>query len=42
MYLETNRLRGKRRNKWKNELRDNGSIVVGEAWQEKLYNREEW
>jgi hypothetical protein len=23
-------------------VRDNGRIVGGEAWQEKVYNREEW
>jgi hypothetical protein len=40
--LETKILRGKPRNRWQNEVREDGRIVGGEGWQEKVYNREEW
>jgi hypothetical protein len=36
------RLRGRPRNRWKDEEREDGRIVVGEGWQEKVHNREEW
>jgi hypothetical protein len=39
MNLETTRLRGKPRNRWQNEVRDDGRIVGAEDWQEKVYNR---
>jgi hypothetical protein len=42
MNLETTRLRGRPRNRWQEEVRDDGRIVGGEEWQEKLYNRKEW
>jgi hypothetical protein len=42
MNLETTRLRGRPKNKWQGEVREDGRIVGGEEWQEKLYNREEW
>jgi hypothetical protein len=42
MNLETNRFRGGPRNRWKDEVREDGRIVGGEEWQEKVYNREEW
>jgi hypothetical protein len=35
-------LRGRPRNRWQNEVREDGRIVGGEEWQEKEYNREEW
>jgi hypothetical protein len=41
MNLET-RLRGRPRNRWQDEVREDGSIVGGEWWQEKVYNRGEW
>jgi hypothetical protein len=41
MNLET-RLRGRPRNRWQDEVREDGRIVGGEQWQEKVYNREEW
>jgi hypothetical protein len=41
MNLET-RQRGRPRNRWQDEVREDGRIVVGEEWQEKVYNREEW
>jgi hypothetical protein len=42
MNLETTRLRGRPRNRWQNEVREDGRRVGGEGWQEKVYNREEW
>jgi hypothetical protein len=41
MNLET-RLRGRPRTRWKDEVGEDGRIVGGEEWQEKVYNREEW
>jgi len=38
----TIRLRGRPRNRWQDEVREDGRIVGGEGWQEKEYNREEW
>jgi len=40
--LGTTRLRGRPRNRWKDEVREDGRIVGGEGWQEKVHNREEW
>jgi len=42
MNLGTKRMRGKPRNRWQDEVREDGSIVGAERWQEKLCNREEW
>jgi hypothetical protein len=42
MNLETTRLRGRSRNRWQDEGRENGRIAGGEEWQEKVYNIEEW
>jgi hypothetical protein len=42
MNLGTTRLRGRPRNRWQDEVREDGRIVGGEGWQEKLHNREEW
>ena len=41
MDLRTTRLRGRPRNRWQDEVREDGRIV-GEGWQEKVHNREEW
>jgi hypothetical protein len=35
MNLETTRLRGRPRNRWQDEVRENGRIVGGGGWQEK-------
>jgi hypothetical protein len=35
MNLGTTRLRGRPRNRWQDEMREDGRIVVGEGWQEK-------
>jgi len=42
MNLGTTRLRGRPRNRWQDEVREDGRIVGGEGWQEKVRNREEW
>jgi len=34
-------LRGRPRNRWQDEVREDGRIVGGEGWQEKVHNREE-
>jgi hypothetical protein len=39
MNLETTRLRGRPRNRWQNEVKEDGRMVGGEGWQEKVYNR---
>jgi len=36
------RLRGRPRNRWQDEVREDGRIGGGERWQEKVHNREEW
>jgi hypothetical protein len=41
MNLET-RMRGRPRNRWQDEVREDGRIVGAEEWQEKVYNREKW
>jgi hypothetical protein len=38
MNLESRRPR----NRWQHEVREDGRIVGGEEWQEKVYDREEW
>ena len=35
------RFRGRPRNRWQDVVREDGRIVGGEGWQEKLHNREE-
>jgi hypothetical protein len=35
-------LRVRPRNRWYNEVKEDGRIAGGEGWQEKLNNREEW
>jgi hypothetical protein len=42
MNLRSTRPRGRPRNTWHDEVREDGRIVSGEEWQEKVYNREEW
>jgi hypothetical protein len=39
--LGTTKLRGRPRKRWKDEVREDGQIVGGEGWQEKVHNREE-
>jgi len=42
MNLGTTRWRGRPRNRWQDEARDDGRLVGGERWQKKVHNREEW
>jgi len=42
MNLGTIRLRGRPRNRWQYELREDGKIVGGEGWQGNVHNIEEW
>jgi hypothetical protein len=39
MNLETRRPRGRLRNRWQDEVREDGRIVGGEEWQEKVRGR---
>jgi hypothetical protein len=39
MNLESTRLRGRPRNRSQDEVGEDGGIVGGEEWQEKVYNR---
>jgi hypothetical protein len=41
MNLGKTRLRGRPRNRWQDEVRDDGRIIGGEGWQEKVHDREE-
>ena len=41
MYWETTRMRARPRNRWQDEVREDGRIVGGEVWQKKVGNREE-
>jgi hypothetical protein len=42
MNLESIRPRGRPKNRLQDEVMEDGRIVGGEGWQEKVYNREEW
>jgi hypothetical protein len=42
MNLGTTRLRGRLRNRWQDKVREDGRMVGGKGWQEKVHNREEW
>ena len=42
MNLETTRPRGRPRNRWLVEVKEDGRMVGGEELQEKVYDREEW
>jgi hypothetical protein len=42
MNLGTTGLRWRPKNRWQDEVREDGRIVGGEGWEERLYNREEW
>jgi hypothetical protein len=39
MNLETTRLRGRPRNRWQDEVREDGRLVHGKGWKEGVYNR---
>jgi hypothetical protein len=36
------RSRGRSRNRWQDEVREDGKIDGGEGWHKKVHNREEW
>jgi hypothetical protein len=36
------RLRGRPRNRCQEEVREDGRLVGGNGWKEKVYNRKEW
>ena len=38
----TTRLRRRPRNRWQDEVRDDGRLVGGKGWKEMVYNIEEW
>jgi hypothetical protein len=40
--LESTRPRGRPKNRWQDEVREDGRMVDGEEWKEKVCNREEW
>jgi hypothetical protein len=42
MNFGTTKLRSRPRNRWQDEVREDGRIVGAEWWQEKVHNREEW
>jgi len=42
MNLGTTRLRGRKRNRRQDKVREDGRIGGVEGWQEKVHNREEW
>jgi hypothetical protein len=42
MNLETTRPRGRPRNRWQDQVMEDGRMVGGEEWQGKVYDREEW
>ena len=35
-------MRGRPRNRWQDEVREDGRRVGGKEWQDKVHNREEW
>jgi len=39
--LGTTRWRSRPRKRWQDESREDGRIVGGEGWQEKVYNKED-
>ena len=42
IYLETMTVRGRPRNRWQNEVREDERLVGGKGWMERVYNSEEW
>jgi len=42
MNLEARRLRGRPRNRWQDEVREDGRLVGGKRWKETVCNSEEW
>jgi len=42
MNLQPTRLRGRPRNRWQDEVREDGRLIGGKGWNERVYNIEEW
>jgi hypothetical protein len=42
MNLEKMSLRGRPRNRWQDEAREDGRQVGGKGWKKRVYNRGEW
>jgi hypothetical protein len=42
MNFGTTRLRGRPRNRWQDEVREDGRVVCAEGWLEKVHNGVEW
>jgi hypothetical protein len=42
MNMGITRMRGRPRNRWLDEVGEDGRIVGREGWQETVHNREEW
>jgi len=42
MNLEVTRLRGRPRNRWQDVVWEDGKLVGGKGWKERVHNREEW
>jgi len=42
MNLEAKWLSGRPRNRWKDEVRENGTVVGGKGWKGRVHNIEEW
>jgi len=42
MHLGTTSLTVRPRNRWQDEVREDGRRVGGEGWQEQVHSREEW
>jgi hypothetical protein len=42
MHLAATRLRGRPRNRWQYEVREDGRLVGRKVWKERVYNREGW
>ena len=42
MKLGTTKLRGRLRNGWQDEVREDGRLIGGKVWKVSVYNREEW
>jgi hypothetical protein len=40
--FRTTRLRGRPRNRWQDEVRENERLVGGKGWKERVYNRQEY
>jgi len=41
MNLEATRLRGRPRNRWQDEVREDGRLDGGKGWKERVYDRKE-